>query len=377
MRNVAVCGKKVKDLMPANKSICEVNLEGVPITFGLISTNPPEFNHIDPQNSQSVLIKVKAFSCNYRDRALIFVAMRRGMENSFYPVGSEFVAEVIAVGAEVTKLRIGDRVIGNNSYGDSVLRSNGVMDGIPTNNASKEFHVLHQGKLIKIPAEMTDVTAAAFSIGAQTVYSMIRKLGLEEGTNVLVTAAKSNTSLFAISALRKHQVNVYATSTSVCFTDELKALGVKEIIQLKMEDGKLSPAHPDALALINEIGPFHYVIDPFFDMHLSLVLQLMEAGGKYATCGRAGQLDGIAENQPQHRIPDIREVLTTALLKNNQIIANCLGVTEDLESALEDYKAGDFRVIIDSVYQGIEVGGFFDRTFNSRERFGKVIYAYV
>src|SRR4051812_4558042 len=103
MRNVAVCGKKVKDLMPANKSICDVKLEGVPITFGLIPTAPPEFNPLDPQNSQSVLVKVKAFSCNYRDRAIIFMALRQRLENSFYPVGSEFVAEVVAVGAEVNR----------------------------------------------------------------------------------------------------------------------------------------------------------------------------------------------------------------------------------------------------------------------------------
>jgi hypothetical protein len=33
-------------------------------------------------------------------------------------------------------------------------------------------------------------------------------------------------------------------------------------------------------------------------------------------------------------------------------------------------------VAVDSVYSGREVGAFLDRTYNARDRFGKVIYQY-
>lgn len=72
---------------------------------------------------------------------------------------------------------------------------------------------------------MPDVVAAAFSLGAQTAYSLVRKLNLASGENVLITSARSNTALFAIRALRRYSVNVYATSTSPQFVTELQGMG--------------------------------------------------------------------------------------------------------------------------------------------------------
>lgn len=42
----------------------------------------------------------------------------------------------------------------------------------------------------------------AFSLSAQTAYSMVRKANLNKGDNVLVTAATSNTSLSVIERLK-------------------------------------------------------------------------------------------------------------------------------------------------------------------------------
>ena len=57
-------------------------------------------------------------------------------------------------------------------------------------------------------------------------------------------------------------------------------------------------------------------------------------------------------------------------------MGNCLGTTEDLKNALQDYASGDLKVIIDSVFTGNQVGAFFDRTYNAPDRFGKVVYRY-
>ena len=51
-------------------------------------------------------------------------------------------------------------------------------------------------------------------------------------------------------------------------------------------------------------------------------------------------------------------------------------MTIDLEHALQDYAAGRFDVIVDSVFSGNQVADFFNRTYNSRDRFGKVVYRY-
>jgi len=153
----------------------------------------------------------------------------------------------------------------NNAYPETLFP--GLTPGIPTNHGSREYHILHEGKLAKMPDNMTYGCGAAFSIGGQTAYSMVRRLGIEEGMNVLVTSAKSNTSLFAINALRGRGVNLYATSTSNRFETEIKAMGVKELCVVDTRSQRFME-HPVLLEVARR-GGFHCVIDPYYDLHLS------------------------------------------------------------------------------------------------------------
>ncbi len=379
MRSVAVCGNKVDELVGANCCIETVSIDGVAVPFGLIPyTRPPEFKRTDPNFNHSVLVRVRAFSCNFRDKAILLSIFKQGIENSFYSVGSEFVAEVIEVGEEVQDIRPGDKVVGNNHYEGMNLNFAGAPGGIPTNQASKEYQVFHQAKLFKVPREMPDAVAAAFSVGCQTVYALIRKLDIADGANVLVTSAKSNTSLFAIAALRKRNVNVYATSTSDAFATEIKNMGVRELIKLGSDAGGGPPGFPAQLReLAQSVGGFHYMIDPFFDMHLPLALGLMAPGGKYITCGLVSQLEGLTEQTFDYKLPSVKKLFAISGMNNYQFLTSCLGLTEDLTAALDDYKAGLLDVTIDSVHRGDQVAGFFQRTYSARDRFGKVVYQYA
>jgi D-arabinose 1-dehydrogenase-like Zn-dependent alcohol dehydrogenase len=64
------------------------------------------------------------------------------------------------------------------------------------------------------------------------------------------------------------------------------------------------------------------------------------------------------------------------MIYNLSIIGNCIGLTSDLEQAIADYAQGNLPVAIDSVYTGKDIAPFFDRMYNSRDRFGKVVYSY-
>jgi NADPH:quinone reductase-like Zn-dependent oxidoreductase len=355
-------------------SVATIKLEGTPVTFGRIETVEPMFDSEAPENRGMVLIKVKAFSCNFRDKALIFSASlpreQEYPEGAYSYIGSEFVGEVVAVGAGVTVLREGDRVIGDNQY------PGGAYPGVPTNHASRRYLAVHEAKLVKIPQAMRDEVAAAFSIGAQTSYSMIRKLHLTKDANVLVTAARSNTSLFAMNALKNHQVNVHAISTSMWPEIRLEQLGLEELVQVDLMIGPLSDN--EALSnIVFKVGGFDHVIDPFFDLHIGKVVDLMKIGAKYITCGFYDQYSHIIGNQFQYLGLRLLELMQIAMLKNIHIIGNCLGRKEDLIRAIEDYDSGSLDVIIDSVFTGQEVGAFFERTYKAADRFGKVVYQYA
>lgn len=380
MRSVAVCGSRVRELLPANKTIEAVKIKGVPVSFGLLEVPPPRFDPDDPRLRPYVLVRVRAFSCNFRDLGVIFKALQLGGDNSFHAVGSEFVAEVVAAGADVTDLAVGERVIGNNCYLGEGVECDGAPGGLPTNEGSKEYLILHRQKVCRIPEKMPDAVAAAFSVGYQTVYAIVRKLDIREGARVLVTSARSNTSLFAINALRARGARIFAATSSTSHAGAFEGMGVEELIEVDLSPRE-SSARGNAFERLGRVsgrvGGFDCVIDPFFDLHLPLALNFLRPAGKYATCGLASTADELAGNRVALPMPSLREVMLRSIMMNYQLIPSCLGATEDLRAALRDYEAGVVDVPVDSVHRGGEVGAFFRRTYCDPERFGKVVYEYA
>ena len=371
MRSLAVShGDAFLRLLP-HEAVARFHIDAFPLWCGMIITPAPDFDPNAAENRARVLVRKRAFSCDYRDKGLLLRGLQGAHKHAFVSIGSEFVGEVVAKGADVTGLAVGDRVMGDNHYIGAGDAGREYAEGVPTNAASQEYQAFHPGKLIIVPPEMPDEVAAAFSIGAQTAYSMARKLAVALGANVLVTAAKSNTSLFSINALKKRGVNVYATSTSSRCEPELKTLGVQELFVV---DPMLGWAGQERLqAVAREIGGFDGVIDPFFDLHLGSAVAVLAAGGRYVTCGHYDQYLGLIGRESPYPRPDLLRTISSAILKNVQIIGNCIGLTDDLRQAIMDYVAGDLTVQIDSVYDGERIGDFLDRSFNARDRFGKVV----
>lgn len=376
MRHLSICGSPLVKLNHPDNIVQSVQLNGVDLCCGLIHTEPPVFDPDQPDNHFKVLIKIRAFSCNYRDKALIFKAATYASEHSFYTIGSDFVADVVTTGAKVKGLLPGDRVINNNCYPDSGVA--GVIPGVASNHSSKELQVFHQAKLLKIPPAMPDEVAAGFSIGAQTAYSMIRKLNPQPGEHVLITAAKSNTSLFVIQALRHHNVNVYVTSTSPRFQDELLAMGVQQLIQIDPHLADWSDL-PELKQLYQETGGIHCLVDPFFDLHLGRLLPMLKRGegGRYVTCGLYEQYSQYTEQNFQYQGMSLNEIMLFAMLNNVQLLGNCVGKTEDLQNAVQDCADDKFTVTVDAVFSGTQVREFLEQTYKNPKRFGKVIFRYV
>jgi NADPH:quinone reductase-like Zn-dependent oxidoreductase len=216
--------------------------------------------------------------------------------------------------------------------------------------------------------------AAAFSLGAQTAYGMVRRLDIKPGDPVLVTSATSNTSLFLIAALRRRGATVFATTTSDRFHPAIKAMGVERVHAIG--------SHPDRFPHVNEVlreafrlDGFTAVLDPFFDLHLELAVEMLKPFGQYITCGMAGQSPHLAAEVGKLELDPIA-IVQKAILRNLSIIGNCLGLRSDLDQALSDYAAGAKAPPIDSVFSGHQAQQFLHRTFMDRQRFGKVVFQY-
>jgi NADPH:quinone reductase-like Zn-dependent oxidoreductase len=204
---------------------------------------------------------------------------------------------------------------------------------------------------------------------------MIRRLKLRQGQSVLVTAARSNTSLFAIQALRREPVDVYALTTSERHREELLALGVKQVLCIDRELEELSH-DPHVLAAARACQGFNAVIDPFSDLFLPRSLEVLAFFARYTTCGIYNQYLDLVGESFRYRGKAGADLMFHMLVKDVSIIWNCLGHSRDLERAIADHQAGGLEVTLDSVHTGHAIGPFLERTYNARDRFGKVVFRY-
>jgi NADPH:quinone reductase-like Zn-dependent oxidoreductase len=316
--------------------------------------------------ASDVLVRVRAFSCNYRDKGLILRAATMPRADGYYVIGSEFAGEIVAIGPRVRGLTVGDRVIGDNAY---PVRRRGIAAGIPSNHASREWLVLPASKVIAIPAALPITEAAALSIGAQTAYAMVRRARIRAGDRVLVTAARSSTAQFLVAALRTTGALVDVTTTRPL----PNARGIDRAFVVPRTATCWSDV-PELFAHAKGIGGYTAAFDPFFDIHLRRLLPLVAIGGCVVTCGFHGQEGTIADT---HVTPErVVEALQLAMMRNITIIGNCLGRREDLSRAIRDVASGEWRVPLDSTLSGEDLHPFVERTFIDPDRFGKVVFAY-
>ena len=385
MRQVAVFNEKIEAMalgrLQLNSNVQQFELNENPITCGLITCNDTTFDVNDPRNAHRVMVRKKAFSCNYRDKAFAVQAQRRidgfaaFSQVKFDTLGSEFVGEVVAIGREVDQLAVGDLVVSNGSYPfTGYYEAN---PGLPTNQGSKRLDIFHFSKLLRVPDHFPIVEAAGIPLGGQTVFSMIRRLNLQPNDTVLVTAATSNTSLLAISALRHCGIplTICTLTTRAEFSPKLKALGADEVFVVRKGEFPLREQE-QIKAFVKENQLFNAVIDPFFDLYLSQTIDLIAMYGKYISCGMYDQSYIGRKEVVEEWAPDYNSSIQKAILKNVQLIGNCLGSTQDLQNAIDAYTEGRLEVVIDTVFGAGQEAAFFERSFNHANRFGKVIYRY-
>jgi NADPH:quinone reductase-like Zn-dependent oxidoreductase len=347
---------------------CNATLHGTTVHFALVQRPDVDLDPADPGHAQDVLVRVHAFSCNYREKGRLLQAARREA-GGYLVLGSEFAGTVVKVGAAVDDLHPGDRVFGNGAVDVTDAHP-----GLTTQRASQELQVLPRAKLMRFPATLPFATAAAFSVGAQTAYALVRRLRPARGEQIAVTAASSNTSLFAIAALVAHGHDVHALTTSSASVPGLRALGVRDCCVLE----RTAPVEPllQAYLAAHGLAQFDAVIDPFMDIYLRKLVRHLRRGGSYLTCGVYQQ---FSEDMPdafmEQGLP-LDEVFSLIIRKNLSLVGNNLGTTGDLEEALADHAAGRLAVPLDCVTGPGTLARFVERTYVARGRNGKVVFAY-
>jgi len=333
------------------------------LNAAVIEMDAPEFN--PDRDKTAVLVRVRAFSLNYRDAAIAVAG-----EGDRRVLGSEFTGVIEEKGADVSGLAIGQRVFANMQW--PVARKCGVNPGVPSNKASCEYLVLDEASLEPVPDSMPDHKAAAFVLCAQTAFSMVRRAGVKEGDAVLVASGSSNMSLALVQALRLKRADVTVITSRRGAVCVLKQLGADRVI---VASGNAHDEEALAGACEKTKG-FRVVFDPFADLNAPRLVSKVAFFGRYVTCGvldQGWQKPAAADNGGV----DFANVLSILIAKNISLIGNCLGQHGDLQEAIAAYEQGLYTPFLAGVYDLSRLDEFLAQSFPERQQMGKAVFTYT
>lgn len=242
-------------------------------------------------------MRVRASALNFRDLLGMKGALQirgSGMAANNIPL-CDGAGEVVAVGPDVTRVKVGDRVaaifhacwIGGSAPQELNLlgRSSGRDDGMLT-----EFTRVDESELVIVPPHLSFEEAATLPCAGVTAwYALHGVQALLPGEDVL-TIGTGGVSLFALQLAKLTGARVIATTTSPQKMDVLRELGADVVI-----DTSADPQwHQQVLAATDGLGVDVCVEVAGGDI-LTAAMQATRPGGRISAVGALSRrADGIS-----------------------------------------------------------------------------------
>jgi NADPH:quinone reductase-like Zn-dependent oxidoreductase len=184
-----------------------------------------------------VVLKMKAFSINYRDLLVVNGVGRWKPPLSRIPL-SDGVGIVAAAGSGVSRVKVGDRVapifypkwlegrVAPENMGQA-------LGGAAADGVLSEYTLFDESSLVHVPAHLTDEEAAALPCAGVTAWSTVsvfREITPGDSVAVLGTGG---VSIFALQFARLLGARVIVTSSSDQKLARAKEMGAAAVINYK------------------------------------------------------------------------------------------------------------------------------------------------
>ncbi|WP_200849473.1 NADP-dependent oxidoreductase [Enterococcus sp. CSURQ0835] len=300
-----------------------------------------------------VLVKVAAASINPIDRKIKDGDLKMLLHYQFpLTLGSDFAGVIQAVGSEVQRFQVGDKVYGRVNK-----------DRIGT---FAEYLAVDQADIAIKPNNLTFSQAAAVPLVGLTSYQAIHDfMKLKRGDKVLIQAGSGGIGTVAIQ-LAKLAGAFVATTTSEKNADMVKKLGADQVIDYHRQD------------FSEVLTDFDYVFDTLGKEQLKKAFQIIRPGGKVVT------LSGIPNRKfaKEYGLPwwkqavlDIASYPITRLEKESGATYVFLFMKpsgEQLVKLTDLIESGNLQVILDRIVPLEQIQQAFDYSATGRAH-GKIV----
>jgi NADPH:quinone reductase-like Zn-dependent oxidoreductase len=304
---------------------------------------------------RQILVKVAACSLNFRDLAIVLGTYRMPTKPNLVPL-SDGAGEVVEIGSEVTRIKVGDRVAGcffqrwiagppnadthTNALGGSI-------DGM-----LREYVVLDEDGAVKLPTHLSFEEGATLPCAAVTAWhALVEHAHIVAGQTVLVQGT-GGVSIFALQLARLMGAQVIVTSSNDHKLARAKQLGATHGVNYRTNS-----EWEKAVIELSDGGVDH-VVEVGGPGTLARSLRAIRIGGKITLIG---VLSGAA---------DINPMLIFSRRANVQGIS--VGSAQMFQAMNQAIAVNNLKPIIDRVFSLDDVPAAY-RYLQSAQHFGKIV----
>ncbi len=308
-----------------------------------------------PKRGQ-VLVKVHACSLNYRDLAIVSGNYRMGSKPNLVPL-SDGAGEIVEVGEDVTRWKVGDRVascffqrwIGGEAGPEAAPSAlGGAIDG-----TLAQYVALEENGVVRIPAHLSYEEAATLPCAAVTAWhALMVHGGLIAGRTILVQGT-GGVSIFGLQIAKMLGANIVVTSSSDAKLERAKAMGATYLVNYKT-----TPDWDKAAMELTSGRGVDQVVEVGGAGTLAKSIGAIRPGGKVSMIG---VLSGAAELNP---------MLIMAKRANIQGIS--VGSTQMFEALNAAIAANGVKPVIDKVFDFADTKAAFAH-LKGASHFGKIV----
>jgi NADPH:quinone reductase-like Zn-dependent oxidoreductase len=275
------------------------------------------------------LVRITAASLNFRDLIAI-KGLIPGLAKEAYVPLSCGAGEVVAIGAGVTRVAVGDRVAplfdqGWISGGREAMTRNHL--GARVDGVARDHAVFSAVGLSRLPDETSDLEAATLPCAGLTAWSSLFVARATQPGDVIVVQGTGGVSIAALQFAKAAGATVLVTSSTDAKLARAKSLGADHLINYRK-----TPDWPAAVRSLTQGMGAHLVIDVVGGSQLEQSASVLRSGGIIAAVGMLG---GSFSWDKQTSAP---------------LVPIAVGNRDQFEAMLRAIATNRIRPVIDRVY---------------------------